>query len=724
MNFRQISFRLVLFFFVVALGQQATAQRFIKLESGVSKDLRVYKAAWRFLYIDVKDWDSKLVINNISKIKTLPDIYIRFGGLPSHRNYDFHSSPTEETSHEFSLDNHSETKLRSGRCYIGLYGSSHSRITATKYSTTAVQGGMGALPFEGGSAFRVWAPFAESVHVAGEFNDWNSNVAPLVYDGNGHWSMEHRNANPGQKYRYVIRNSYGTHWKQDPREEEVQNSVGDSVIFDNNFNWTDAFFQMPSWNELVVYEMHIGTFFDSPGFGPGNFDSAINRLDHVRDLGCNAICLMPISEFSADFSWGYNPAQPFAVESSYNGPQGLKRFVNAAHERGIAVLVDVVHNHWGPSDLDMWQFDGWSENGRGGIYFYQDGRADTPWGNTRPDYGRGEVRQYIRDNIMQWLVEFHCDGLRWDSVSNTRRTFSGDNPEGYSLMQWINDDINLTQPWAISVAEDLQNNAYVTKSTGEGGLGFDSQWDSNFVHPVRHVMETSNDNDRNMWDLKSAIEFKYNNNAIQRMIYTESHDEVANGRQRVPEEIWPGNAGSWFSRKRSTLGAALVFTSPGIPMIFQGQEVLEDGYFQDTDPVDWTKETTYAGIEQMYTDLIRLRRNWWNQTRGLRGEHVNVFHVNDGAKMLAFHRWDQGGAGDDVVVVLNWRNQEWQDYRIGLPRPGVWRVRFNSDWTGYSPDFGNFWSPDVTADGGPQDGLGFSGSLKIGPYSILILSQD
>ena len=97
------------------------------------------------------------------------------------------------------------------------------------------------------------------------------------------------------------------------------------------------------------------------------------------------------------------------------------------------------------------------------------------------------------------------------------------------------------------------------------------------------------------------------------MIYTESHDEVANGHARVPEEIWPGNAGSWFSRKRSTLGAALVFTAPGIPMIFQGQEFLEDKYFRDDVPLDWTKLTTYAGIHLLYRDLIRLRRNWVQQ---------------------------------------------------------------------------------------------------------------
>jgi 1,4-alpha-glucan branching enzyme len=143
-------------------------------------------------------------------------------------------------------------------------------------------------------------------------------------------------------------------------------------------------------------------------------------------------------------------AHPFAVESIYGGPDALKRFVKAAHEHGIAVLVDVVYNHFGPSDLDLWQFDGWSENGKGGIYFYNDHRSQTPWGETRPDYGRGEVRQYLRDNALMWFEEYHADGLRWDmivyikSIDGNEGNPANDIPEGWSLMQWINVEIQTT----------------------------------------------------------------------------------------------------------------------------------------------------------------------------------------------------------------------------------------------------------------------------------------
>ena len=168
----------------------------------------------------------------------------------------------------------------------------------------------------------------------------------------------------------------------------------------------------------------------------------------------------------------------------------------------------------------------------------------------------------------------------------------------------------------------------------------------------------------------------------------------------------------------------MVFAAPGIPMIFQGQEFLEDKYFRDSVPLDWTKLTTYAGIHALYRDLIRLRRNWFNQTRGLRGQQLNVHHVNNADKVLGLHRWDNGGPGDDVVVVANFANRSYDSYTLGFPRAGQWRVRFNSDWQGYSADFGNQPGYDTVAGGGPMDDMPFQANVGLGPYAVLILSQD
>jgi 1,4-alpha-glucan branching enzyme len=339
------------------------------------------------------------------------------------------------------------------------------------------------------------------------------------------------------------------------------------------------------------------------------------------------------------------------------------------------------------------------------------------------------VRQYIRDNALMWLEEFRIDGLRWDATAHIRNAQGGndlahDIADGWSLLRWINDEIDARQPWKISIAEDLQANAWLTKSTPDGGAGFDAQWDARFVHPIREALIAPDDQERDVNAVRDAICFRYNADAFQRVIYTESHDEVANGKARLPEDIWPGNASSWFSKKRSTLGAALVFTTPGVPMIFQGQEFLEDEWFRDVDPLDWTKTETYRGILQMYRDLIRLRLNRDGNMRGLCGQHVDVFHVNPHDKALAFHRWDRGGPCDSVVVLANFANRSYPRYVISLPRGGVWRVRLNSDWTGYDAEFGSPANDGVVEAWDAGDGLTFYGELMIGAYSAIILSQD
>ena len=162
---------------------------------------------------------------------------------------------------------------------------------------------------------------------------------------------------------------------------------------------------------------------------------------------------------------------------------------------------------------------------------------------------------------------------------------------------------------------------------------------------------------------------------------------MANGSARVPQEVNPDDPKGWYSQKRSTLAAAMVFTAPGIPMLFQGQEFLEGNYFRDTVPVDWDQRDEFQGIVRLYRDLIRLRLNRDGFTRGLCGQFTRVFHLNDERKLLAYHRWNKGGPADDVVVVANFLNEPQDGYVIGFPAAGTWKLRFNSDWQGYSENF-------------------------------------
>ncbi len=159
-------------------------------------------------------------------------------------------------------------------------------------------------------------------------------------------------------------------------------------------------------------------------------------------------------------------------------------------------------------------------------------------------------------------------------------------------------------------------------------------------------------------------------------------------------------------------------------MIFQGQELLENEWFCDKDPIMWSKKFKYSGIVQMYRDLIALRKNMYGITSGLKAQNINVHHINNDDKLIAFHRWEHGGAKDDVIVIANFANRVHHSYNLGFPREGLWKVRFNSDWNGYDPYIGNFHSYDTNAYHGSKDGMNFNGNIGIGAYSLIILSQD
>lgn len=584
--------------------------------------------------------------------------------------------------------------------------------------------GMGAIVHDEGVFFRVWAPHADSVFVTGSFNDWSDNACPLEKEEEGHWGINVENAKAGDEYKFIIHNGDMILHRNDPHARSLTNSIGNSIVYEDTFKWGNDEFSMPSWNELIIYEMHIGSFNVTEPGKPGNFHTAIERIPYLKKIGVNAVEIMPPYEFAGGFSWGYNPSYPFAIESEYGGPDGLKAFVKACHENGIAVILDVVYNHFGPGDLDLWKFDGWSENDKGGIYFYNDDRAQTPWGDTRPDYGRKEVRQYIRDNVWMWLSEFRIDGLRFDAVSyitniNGDREMESDLPDGHILLKWINAEVREHFPGKIMIAEDMKRSTYVTGLSEQDGLAYSAQWDPGFVYNVRDVLITPEDEHRDMHRLEEALLFKYRDDCYSRVIYTESHDETANGKRRVAEEIMPGDVNNWYAVKRSLLGIALVLTAPGIPMIFQGQLMNQGGWFSDNEPIDWTKEETNEGLLSFSTDIIRLRKNENGYTKGLTGQHVKTILNNNEKKLFGFLRWHDGGAGDETIVLMNLSNES-KEETVVFPSAGEWKLRFNSDWEGYHPEFGAVHVSDATV----SEDEAFTTTIKFPPYSVLIFSCD
>ncbi|MEE2771207.1 MAG: alpha-amylase family glycosyl hydrolase [Bacteroidota bacterium] len=588
--------------------------------------------------------------------------------------------------------------------------------------TVAPSAGMGAILEEGQTTFRVWAPNANAVAVVGDFNGWKADQLILENEGNGYWSGITSKANEGDQYKYLIQNGERSFYKNDPYAFEVTNSDGNSIIRTLNFDWENDEFQLPSWNQLVIYELHVGTFYRPDPKKVGTFDDVISKLPYLQKLGINCIELLPVAEFAGGISWGYNPAHPFAVEQDYGGPDGLFRLIKAAHHHGIGVIMDVVYNHFGPSDVDLWQFDGWSENDKGGIYFYNDHRSDTPWGNTRPDYGRPEVRQYLRDNALMWIEKYHCDGLRMDATSYIRYEGGGlgldsEILEGMILMRDINNELHQKYPNVITIAEDLKSQSIVTNPIDKGGIGYGTQWDMNFVHPVREVLTNVNDQDRDLQRIIDALFYRYENDAYSRVIYTESHDEVANGKARVPEEIQPGDAESVFAKKRAILGIVLCLTAPGIPMLFQGQEFLEDEYFKDTEGLDWQKYERLKGIERMVTDLINFRKGAVPGLEALSGQHVEILHTDHENKVLAYKRYDE--EHQSVLIILNFSSQDLQNYELQRQEDN-WQLRFNSTWKGYDDSLSDL---EVAAMEIEQLENKLEGKLDIPAYGALIFSR-
>ena len=536
-----------------------------------------------------------------------------------------------------------------------------------------------------GTKFSVWAPNAESVDVIGTFNDWNPRRGRMEQsEQGGIWTAEISSAKPGDEYLFLINGSLK---RKDPRARQVTASDGNCVIYDvDAFDWGAAkeFKSSAAMKDLVIYQLHIGTFHDpSPGDGePGTFKDAIAKLDHLKEMGVNCVLVLPVNEFHGRHSWGYNPSDLFAIETTYGGPDGFKEFIKACHERGIAVHVDIVHNHYGPQDLSLVQFDGaGGGDNKNGIYFYEDTeRGETPWG-PRPNFGTSEVRDYIRDNVRMWFQEYRVDGLRWDSTINIRAVNNGrtPNPEGESLLHNISKMIEREFPGKISIAEDSVGDPrfhgswqYDFHHAGNWSQGLVPQLVSN-AGPFLSVKDIGN-------RINSELGFG-------RVIYSENHDEVGklNGKRRILVDADENDPHSLTARRKAALAAVVTLTSPGVPLIFMGQELLETAQFHDSNPLDWGLGELSFGKFQFYRDLVRLRRNLDGASPALTGLKTRIAKADEGDKFLAWRRYVPGRSEEDLYVLANFSDEPIKDRKVFFPQSGEWKMLLNSDDPKYGP---------------------------------------
>lgn len=411
----------------------------------------------------------------------------------------------------------------------------------------------------------VWAPRAEcaKLYVAGH---------PFPLDrGEGGWWHGSVTLEDGDDYTFILD---GRRALPDPRSSwQPQGVRGASRFVDHSkFVWSDATWQPPQWENAIVYELHIGTF--TPD---GTFDAAIKRLQHLQKLGVTHVEVMPVGQYPGERGWGYDGVFPFAPQNTYGGPLGLKRFVDACHSHGLAVLLDVVYNHLGPSGNVLPQY---------GPYFSQ--HYHTPWGPglNFDAAGSDEVRRYVCDHALTWLRDYHIDGLRIDSVHEMV-----DSSAVHILEQLVNEvralEIELGRRCVV-IGEDGKNDPRYARSPGRGGFGFDAQWSNDVGLTVLTSLTGERQGmlgDYGRWtDLLKVVsrpfvyEGQYSQHrghafgrtadfaaASQVVVYGQNHDFLGN--RRDGDRL--GHVADLDALK---IQSALILLSPFTPLLFQGEE--------------------------------------------------------------------------------------------------------------------------------------------------------
>tara|TARA_A100000171_G_scaffold10177_1_gene7935 strand:+ start:1111 stop:3423 length:2313 start_codon:yes stop_codon:yes gene_type:complete len=568
----------------------------------------------------------------------------------------------------------------------------------------------GATPVEGGTVFRVWAPTRSSVQVRGEFNGWSTGDA-LTKVGEDFIGFI-AGAEAGDMYKYYFNNS---HWNTDPHTAELVTSdnLNARIVDPLAYQWQHDDFVAAPLDEWVVYQLHVGTFagrndpFGSTG-NPSGYRDVGDRAAHLAELGVNVVMLNPINEFPGDFSGGYNPISMFAWESAYGDADDLKYMVDELHGQGIAVILDVVWNHFSPTDNFLWDFDGSQQ-------YYDASPQDTPWG-AQADFDKQGVFDYYMESVHHVMGEFRMDGYRQDAVmAMTDSGWTGQWSSGQDLMRAMNRLIDRRYSDAQTIAEIYIDNDWV-----QTGIEFDSQYHNSFKNSMRDAVFGASFGSPNISGVAAALDGTGSVSGTEVFNYFELHDDAwpLNGHERAVRQIdttFPHD--DIYARGRVTLANTLTILSKGIPAILHGTEWLENDGWEEN-KIDWSHRTVYDGVFRMYQDAIALRTG----EPALRAnENAWVYHQNNNADVIAMERWQNDG--ESFVIVSNFSNDDYGDYRIGLPRAGEWGVVFNSqsgvyDGSGYGTS-GTFDAEAIASGPHAQ-----SVSLQIPAMGMLILQHQ
>jgi 1,4-alpha-glucan branching enzyme len=637
---------------------------------------------------------------------------------------------------------------------------------------------MGATLVPGGATFKVWGPLAQAVYLNGTFggvSTWNTNTNSallLTQDASGYWTGFLAGVAEGDLYKYYVVGQSGVSvgYKRDPYARELTPSatfpigVNCVVRSPSSYPWHDQNFVTPDYSNLIIYQIHIGTYAPASFPNYGTFLDVIGKIPYLVSLGINMLQPLPVTECEEHPDIGYDGADLFSPDTVFtitdpgalatylgtingllgakgcapltlgqisSGANQLKAMVDLCHVYGIAVAFDVVYNHAGGFEGDdecifFWDREANASDNNNSLYFTNQGMA----GGLSFALWKQQVSQFLIDNATFFLNEYHVDGFRYDEISMLLQL---NQPVGWTFCQDLTGTVRYVKDRALQNAEYWfgEFSAPVTsivQPANQGGAGFDTVQHDALRNAIRGAVQSASNGQSSLVDMDAIQASLYPPGLPQAwnaVACVENHDLVYLGRNdRIPLLADGSNTRSFYARSRSKVATGLLLAAPGIPQIFMGQEFLEDKQWNENPAganlINWagldSGDKSMSDQLRFTQDFIRLR---WSQP-AFRGQLINAFYSNNLDRVIGFHRWiDEEGL--DVVVVASFNDSPFFGYQLGFPQSGRWAELFNSD------AYDNWVNPllvgnngAVYAEGGPLHNLPFSASITIPPRAILV----
>lgn len=542
-----------------------------------------------------------------------------------------------------------------------------------------------------GTSFTVWAPNARAVRVVGNFNYWNGRRHAMRSLGSsGIWELFIPGVGAGEVYKFEIMTQAGN-WimKADPmeRSHEVPPNTG-SVVVDSDFKWHDN-----EWLEhraktnahdgpVSIYEVQANSW----NRDYDNYRELADHLvDYVQQEGFTHVEFMPLTQYPFSGSWGYQVTGYYAVDSRLGSPDDFKYLVNKLHKAGIGVIMDWVPAHFPKDDFALGRFDGTA--------LYEDPdplRGEHPdWGTYIFNFGRHEVRNFLVANACFWLSEYHVDALRVDAVSSMlyldysreagqwRPNMYGgrENLEAIDFIKEANATAYKNNPGIMMIAEESTAYQGVTAPTDMGGLGFGLKWNMGWMHDTLQYLKEEPINRR--WH-HNQITFSMVYAYSEHYVLPLSHDEVVYGKGSLLGKM-PGDEWQQFAGLRALL--AYQWSHPGKNLLFMGGEIGQSCEWNFNNSLNWheLQWPFHQGVQKLVADLNALyksSRAFWSQDFTPDGFQWLTSDDSD-HNTLSYMRI--GDNGEEIVVVVNFSGQAWQDYQVALPKGGKWQEILTTD---------------------------------------------